>query len=64
MTGEAQTVDPMIGLIGGLGVGAAITYYRGLAAAHDIPFYVAAPSSTFDRSIATTQRCMPSSCLK
>ena len=33
--GEAQTVDPMIGLIGGLGVGAAITYYRGLAAAHD-----------------------------
>ena len=33
--GEAQTADPMIGLIGGLGVGAAITYYRGLAAAHD-----------------------------
>lgn len=34
-TGDAQIVDPMIGLIGGLGVGAAITYYRGLAAAHD-----------------------------
>ena len=28
-------MDPMIGLIGGLGVGAAITYYRSLAAAHD-----------------------------
>jgi aspartate racemase len=34
-TGEARGVDPMIGLIGGLGVGAAIHYYRGLAAAHD-----------------------------
>ena len=35
MTVEAQSGDPMIGLIGGLGVGAAITYYRGLAAAYD-----------------------------
>jgi aspartate racemase len=35
ITGEAHGVDPMIGLIGGLGVGAAIHYYRGLAAAHD-----------------------------
>jgi aspartate racemase len=34
-TAEAQSADPMIGLIGGLGVGAAISYYRGLAAAHD-----------------------------
>jgi aspartate racemase len=34
-TGAASTVEPTIGLIGGLGVGAAITYYRGLAAAHD-----------------------------
>jgi aspartate racemase len=34
-TGGAQTDGSMIGLIGGLGVGAAIHYYRSLAAAHD-----------------------------
>jgi aspartate racemase len=33
--GEARIPDPMIGLVGGLGVGAAIHYYRSLAAAHD-----------------------------
>lgn len=34
-TGGGQAADSMIGLIGGLGVGATIHYYRGLAAAHD-----------------------------
>jgi aspartate racemase len=32
---KTQPVDTLIGLVGGLGVGAAIHYYRALAAAHD-----------------------------
>jgi aspartate racemase len=32
---DGPAADPMIGLLGGLGVGAAIHYYRELAAAHD-----------------------------
>ena len=32
---DGPTAEPMIGLLGGLGVGAAIHYYRELAAAHD-----------------------------
>src|SRR5262245_5823083 len=35
MSSEAQNIEPLIGLVGGLGVGAAIHYYRSLAAAHD-----------------------------
>jgi aspartate racemase len=34
-TADTPTVEPLIGLVGGLGVGAAIHYYRSLAAAHD-----------------------------
>jgi aspartate racemase len=33
--GELSNTDPVIGLVGGLGVGAAIHYYREFAAAHD-----------------------------
>jgi aspartate racemase len=34
-TGEGRAADPLIGLVGGLGVGATVHYYRGFAAAHD-----------------------------
>jgi hypothetical protein len=34
-TSEMSSTDHVVGLVGGLGVGAAIHYYREFAAAHD-----------------------------